>query len=262
MSSEKFSLKWNDFQKTVSYSFSSFRKEEEFVDVTLVSDDQAFVKGHKLVLSACSDVFKSILKKSSPSNSFIYLPGISSLNLRFIMDYIYQGEVQIYQEQLDEFLEVAKTLKISGLTSDLYEDESNLHNQHQKQVFKSDVANDFKMESFNTEQLGTQENKSFPVSTEISNVEKFNFPGIDTTELDEKIQNMIEVRDGKFTCTVCGKTSDRRFNLGKHIETHIEGLSFPCQLCGKVFRYRNSLQKHKSTFHKKLFLFSDPIHNL
>ena len=49
MSSEKFSLKWNDFQKTVSYSFSSFRKEEEFVDVTLVSDDQAFVKGHKLV---------------------------------------------------------------------------------------------------------------------------------------------------------------------------------------------------------------------
>ena len=82
------------------------------------------------------------------------------------------------------------------------------------------------------------------------------------SELDEKIQEMIEVRDGKFTCTVCGKTSDRRFNLGKHIETHIELLSFPCQLCDKVFRYRNSLQKHKSTFHKKFFVFSNPIHNL
>merc|ERR1712126_279281 len=33
----------------------------------------------------------------------------------FIMDYIYQGEVQIFQEQLDDFLEVAQKLKIAGL---------------------------------------------------------------------------------------------------------------------------------------------------
>ena len=82
-------------------------------------------------------------------------------------------------------------------------------------------------------------------------MEKFNFLGIDTTELDQKIQEMIEVVDGVLTCTVCGKTSDRRFNLAKHVETHIEGLSFPCQQCEKTFRYRNSLQKHKSRDHNK-----------
>ena len=54
MNSEKFSLKWNDFQQTVSNSFKVLRKEGNFFDVTLVSNDESLVKGHKVVLSACS----------------------------------------------------------------------------------------------------------------------------------------------------------------------------------------------------------------
>ena len=33
------------------------------------------------------------------------------------MDYFYKGEVQIYEDQLDDFLEVAKKLKVVGLVS-------------------------------------------------------------------------------------------------------------------------------------------------
>ena len=192
MNSEKFSLKWNDFQQTVTNSFRSLRKEEEFFDVTLVSDDEVFVKGHKLVLSACSDIFKSILKKSSATNSFIYLPGISSQNLKFIMDYIYLGEVEIYQEQLDQFLEIAQKLKVNGLTCNLQEDfkeERKLNNSNPKQVFKGDITNEQEIETFISEQF-TPVSKT---TSQISNVEKFNFPGLDTIELDQKIQEMIEV---------------------------------------------------------------------
>ena len=35
MNSEKFSLKWNDFQATVSQSLGILRAEEDFFDVTL-----------------------------------------------------------------------------------------------------------------------------------------------------------------------------------------------------------------------------------
>ena len=63
MNSEKFSLKWNDFQQTMSNSFGILKKEQDFFDVTLVSDDEVHVSSHKLVLSACSEFFKSILKK-------------------------------------------------------------------------------------------------------------------------------------------------------------------------------------------------------
>ena len=50
--SEKFSLKWNDFQSNVSRTFGQLRSEEEFFDVSLVSDDQKIMSAHKLVLSA------------------------------------------------------------------------------------------------------------------------------------------------------------------------------------------------------------------
>ena len=113
--SEKFSLKWNDFQTTVSNSFGILRQEKDFLDVTLVSDDETQISAHKLVLSACSGFFKSILRNNSHSHPLLYLSGIHSTNLSLVLDYIYQGEVQIYQEHLDSFLEVAQKLKIEGL---------------------------------------------------------------------------------------------------------------------------------------------------
>ena len=115
---EKFSIKWHDFQTTVSQSFGLLRQEEEFFDVTLVSDDELEIPAHKLVLAASSSFFKSLLRKGSHPHPLIYFSGVDSTNLGFIMDYIYHGEIQIYQEQLDSFLSVAGKLKVSSLNSD------------------------------------------------------------------------------------------------------------------------------------------------
>ena len=99
--SEKFSLKWNDFQSVVSQSFSVLRQEADLYDVTLVSDDHTQISAHKLVLSASSQFFKSILRKNPHSHPLLYLSGVDPPSLGFVMDYIYQGEVQIFQEQLE-----------------------------------------------------------------------------------------------------------------------------------------------------------------
>ena len=115
---EKFSLKWNDFQTTVSNSFKVLRQEKDLFDVTLVSDDQKQIQSHKVVLSACSSFFKPILKNNSHSHPLIFLNGIDSTNLQFIIDYVYEGEVHLYQEQLDSFLETAQKLQVAGLLTD------------------------------------------------------------------------------------------------------------------------------------------------
>ena len=60
---EKFNLKWNEFQLNVTKSFNCLRKEKDFFDVTLVSDDEEHIAAHKVVLSASSEFFKNILKK-------------------------------------------------------------------------------------------------------------------------------------------------------------------------------------------------------
>ena len=109
---EKFCLKWNDFQVNVSNSFSTLRKENNFYDVNLVSDDDQVVSAHKVVLSASSEFFKSVLRKADHSKPMIYLNGVDFKELNNILDYIYEGEVQLYQDDLGNFLGVAQKLKI------------------------------------------------------------------------------------------------------------------------------------------------------
>ena len=118
MGSEKYCLKWNDFQTNVSKSFGLFRNESYLHDVTLVSDDYKHIPAHKLVLSACSEYFKNILQQTKQSQPLLCLDGVSSTDLQNVLDYVYEGEVRIYQEDLDRFLNVAQKLKLEGLMGD------------------------------------------------------------------------------------------------------------------------------------------------
>ena len=133
--SEKFSLKWNDYQSNWNKSLHELRKDTDFADVTLISDDKVKFSAHRILLSSCSKLFKFILKGNVHGNSLLYLNGVNALNLGFILDYIYYGEVMVYQEQLDSFLESAQKLEIEGLLGGNEGNHDNLnegHNLHQQ----------------------------------------------------------------------------------------------------------------------------------
>jgi len=115
---DKFCLKWNDFQSNISNSFSKLRNEDEFYDVTLVSDDQKQISAHKVVLSASSEYFRTILKHNKHQHPLLCLEGIGSSELNNISDYVYNGEVNIYQDDLDRFLNIAERYKLEGLLGD------------------------------------------------------------------------------------------------------------------------------------------------
>ena len=126
-SREKYCLAWNDFQKTVSKSFGLLRNEDDLCDVTLVSDDLVFIAAHKVVLSASSQFFKSLIKNvKSNSNPLFYLGGVSSKNLNYCLDYMYNGEVQILHEDIDELLTQAQKLQIEGIIFDNDATKSNI----------------------------------------------------------------------------------------------------------------------------------------
>merc|ERR1739838_41917 len=73
------------------------------------------VEAHKVVLSACSPMLKQLLWQTQHPHPLLYLGGVSSAELDLVMDYIYKGEVQIYQNRLDRFLEVAQQFRLGGL---------------------------------------------------------------------------------------------------------------------------------------------------
>ena len=116
--SEKLALKWNDYQSNWSKSLSELRNDSDLADVTLISGDKKKFLAHKVILSSCSLLFKTILQDSRQQSSLLYLGGVSSVNLGFILDYIYHGEVKLYQEHLDSFLDSAQSLEIAGLLGD------------------------------------------------------------------------------------------------------------------------------------------------
>ena len=237
---EKFNLKWNDFQANLTNSFSTLRKEKDFYDVSLVGDDDLIVDAHKVVLSASSEFFKNILRKVDHYKPMVYLSGVESKELNHILDYIYEGEVQIFQEDLDNFLDVAKKLKISGLNEEGKEEMNDMHEKN----YQADFDTEIEETSFLTDtkvhrKMECKEKKTEKTVSVLAN------QGTDVYEEAKRAVDEILVKDfDNWVCNVCNKSSKKNSDMRKHAELHIEGLSFPCQLCADTFRSRKSLSKH------------------
>ena len=232
----------------VSKSFSLYRNEEYLHDVTLVSDDHNKVSAHKLVLSACSDYFRDIFKNNPHSHPLLCLDGISSEDLKNILSYVYNGEVQIEQENLDRFLTVAKRLELQGLiggNEQVHEDIDDNKNSINELLQSNEEAESASISdhipSFKSEKI-VNKKMDKPVGTVAV-----------ADNVEEQVNQYLEECPGGYKCTFCGKTcigkSSKR-DTQRHIETHIEGLSYECQICHKILRSSDSIRQHKYKYHK------------
>lgn len=113
--SEQYCLKWNGFESNITSSFSEIRDDEDFLDVTLVTGGQT-IRAHKLVLSACSPLFRSMLKKNTHPQPMIFIHGVRYADITAILNFMYHGEVNVSQEDLPTFLAAAEELRIRGLS--------------------------------------------------------------------------------------------------------------------------------------------------
>eukprot|EP00094_Tigriopus_californicus_P011840 TCALIF_11436-PA protein Name:"Similar to br Broad-complex core protein isoforms 1/2/3/4/5 (Drosophila melanogaster)" AED:0.19 eAED:0.19 QI:0/0/0/0.6/1/1/5/0/510 len=116
---EHFCLKWNDYQDSIFHTLQDLRADEDFVDVTLVCDGTP-LRAHQLMLSACSDFFREMLKNLSRQRSFqshpvIVLWDISVEDMKKVLKFMYNGEVEVPQAHLNLFLSVAEKLRVRGL---------------------------------------------------------------------------------------------------------------------------------------------------
>ena len=96
--------------------FKDLYQEESHSDVTLVSDDQTQFKAHKIVLSACSPVFKKIIESNPSQHPLIYLRGIQSYEMESILQFMYLGEGKFYHERMREFIKVAQDLEVKEIS--------------------------------------------------------------------------------------------------------------------------------------------------
>ena len=254
--SETICLNWNNFQDNVKSAFGNLRDDQDFADVTLACEGGQKIEAHKVILAASSPVLQNLLNLNKHPHPLIYMRGMKSEDLSAIIDFLYYGSANVYQENLESFLSIAEEFQLKGLRGqdnnrkekkpdEIGNQSSNSRNKELKSKYEVIPANSTKL-AFNDE---------VPIS-------KFDDQGImmptdynatDLGELDEKVKSMMEKghntlpnRSEKASvCKVCGKEG-QWVAIRDHIEAnHLEGISLPCNICGKIFKSRLQLRKHR-----------------
>ena len=89
---------WNSYSDHVTSMLRELMASNEYTDVTLVCADKVVIQAHKIVLSACSQFFNNILKDTCESKPIIYLKGIQSSEINYLLQFVYNGETSFPQD--------------------------------------------------------------------------------------------------------------------------------------------------------------------
>ena len=212
-----------------------------------------------------SPLFMNLLKSNRHQHPLIYMRGVKFEDLVAIIDFLYCGEANVYQENLDTFLAIAGELKLKGLTG---KDETKRSVPLEK---------DFQKEPLSPIKP-TLHRKVLPVSERgvpFESKYEQQFSLVKTTanpesdQLDEQINSMLDStesfitrksgqRTKAFICKVCGKESEYT-DMKRHIEAHhLTNVSHSCDICGKASRSKNGLRQHIARAHNNYDSFSGP----
>ena len=251
--SEKYKLKWEEFPSSVVTSFKDLRDENDFHDVTLVSEDLEHISAHKVVLAACSPYFKAVFKKYKERNPLICLNGIAQRDLQSVLDFMYLGEVQFEEEYLDKFLQIANTLKLKGVSERENQDDSNSSDVEDMPADDNDVLRELEGTVAPKQELDGHKIENHGVNRNVK-VQSENANG---KTIDDKINEFIvKSSAGEFSCAFCGKKAFVKRLIKDHVETHIQGLGISCEFCGKELSTRNSLRTHKYSYHRDMLMLN------
>jgi len=102
---------------SITSSFSGMRSDSDLLDVT-VQCGSTPLQAHRLILSACSAWFREVFRAlpSAIQNPVIVLWEATATDMRLLFDFMYNGEVNVKQENLNSFLALAERLQVRGLT--------------------------------------------------------------------------------------------------------------------------------------------------
>ena len=284
MESEHYDLIWHTFSDHVGSMLQEMLSSTDFSDVTIVSEDGKAFKAHRNILAASSIVLKSIFEidREKPT---IFLREVFNKEIEPLLQFIYSGATKIHQDDVEDFLKVAKSLKIKQLEDEIYTGENEDLN-----TVENDEIDVVELEEMITEEFGEidagvdeMENqddalKFTKLKEPDENDEGESKPSnvnskVDTEKLDtgkfkgkfkckhcEKclisehgLKGHMERYHGdtrtRLKCRLCDKTYLSDESLSVHIKVSHEGFSFECDKCEKKFTNPIMLKNHIRVIH-------------
>ena len=242
---EKYSLKWDSYSDHLKSMMRELLMNEDFSDVTLVTEDKKQIKGNISILSACSPVFKDMLKKDKNSSPIVYLRGIQHSEMESIIQFIYLGEATFYEERMDEILAVAKSLEIKELCN--AEPESNYER-------KDSYPN---VQDTSTQYV--EEQTIIPASKQAKHERQLDLTGKYECDQCHKTctgpsglyNHKQSVHKGvKYACNQCDQQFTAQRSLNDHIQSKHEGVKYACDQCDYQAGYKKNLTVHIQSKHE------------
>ena len=225
---EKYTLNWHTFSEHLQLMFKDLYQEGRYSDVTLVSDDQTQFKAHKIVLSACSPVFKKIIDSNPSQHPLIYLRGIQSYEMESILQFMYLGEGKFYQERMGEFIKVAKDLEVKEISKGVEMP------GEEEDIIEDDIPED------DIEETLQEENQSQVLKPK---------PG--------SARNKMSTDAKSIKCPDCGAQFTRKESMLRHYSSKHEGIKYPCNLCDYQTTRQDRLQTHMIAKHSDIKVAKD-----
>ncbi|QQP36186.1 Uncharacterized protein FKW44_021203 [Caligus rogercresseyi] len=246
-SSERLHLRWNDFEPNIKHGFCELRREEDFFDS---------LRAHRVILSACSPFFKSMLRSLSHEHPLLYLRGIPPSHMEAILSFMYSGEVSVPQDELQSFLALAEELQIKGLTNSrppspkTTAKRPRLQQEEELQEMSPQAYDEHEEKApLDSEELLYEDSHQFLEGTSSSSSSalgpnapipiekrKMDQGGDLNAAFDLEIEKCYR-KDGpkEFSCLKCKYRSTKRFSMKSHVEcNHFITRGFPCNVCGYI----------------------------
>ena len=256
MECESYNLNWAEFDSYTSKTFRDLLGSQDFTDVTLVCDDEEVIRAHKVILSACSPFFCRILKKNDHNNPLVYLSDVNLNELKAIVNFMYLGQTNVEQENLQRFLKIAAKFEVRGLTDNKKEEsfQANPGKSYKKMSGLSKVKSSPAVDVVNS--LEAEQGRSQAVvKTELDLPAYYYENNLSSQEDLEDLESEANLRpgpglsvtageDNKYPCDQCDYKATYACNLASHKRTVHEGVYYTCSICSYKSSRKDRLNKH------------------
>ena len=231
MTDNTLDLHWDHFETNATNTFQKLWNDQDFSDVTLATVDDQQIRAHKVILSSCSELFRNIFLRIPHQNTPLYLKGIRYKELTLVMKFIYLGQCEVRQSELEDFLSTGNDLKVGGIMEYV-----NLKDIEEPLVENGTHKTQEPQES------GSNYTNLDDASWEMSPQENYR----------EVIQYSNQWEGGRFVCSECNAGFDTNMGLLRQKGSKHEGVMYNCDQCDYKYTRQIFLASHKHSKHERV----------
>lgn len=260
-------ISMNNFRERLFYIFFRYWDSDQFTNMTFHCEGGDQVKAHKFIVTSASKFMKIVLNSSLPDeHSSVYLPEVSSRHLKYLLQVIYTGTVELPERDIEQTLQLAKLLKFDlglgnfGETKD--EKSATSKPKERSKCFERNTVETDPEQllaaltdeiTVTSQSVDSKESSNFSILYQsILN----NFPNVapKTSEIKSEFDFFSPTPAGfvdrtrDFSCRLCGLELRHHKQLSAHfLQTHPGENAFECGICMKENREYANHKSHMAT---------------